>query len=192
MPRAIWVCACLLLSSLLLAATTPTWRTQPKDDAIRTVRTFDMLVAYPRATLLVGGPQYVSRGTFSVGGEVLPGLFLHPTGSVVFPPVRVAAESLLTFKIGMIEAAWDKPGDGVEFVVFVRRSNDSQAKVFSRYIDPKHNRQDRRWFEERVSLRPFAGQDVRIMLSTEPGPAEDFSSDWAVWADPQIVLSSEN
>jgi hypothetical protein len=155
------------------------------------VKIFDLLAAFPRATLHVHGPAYVDRDTYSVGGELRPSLFLHPTASAVFPPVRVSPEAVLTFRIGVIDEAWDKPGDGVEFIVFVQRSNDAETKVFSRYIDPQHNPQDRRWFEERVSLRRFGDQDVRITLATGPGPANNFSYDWGVWSEPQIILSIE-
>ncbi len=192
MSRVTSVLACFLVSGLLLASTASACKARDSDEAIRTVKIFDMLKAFPRAQSFVQGQGSASLGTFDVEGAIRPGLFLHPAARVVFPPVHVSAESLLTFRIGLMEAAWDKPGDGVEFVVSVQRSNDAEAKVFSRYIDPKHNPQDRRWFEERVPLRTFGEQEIRITLSTGPGPAKDFRNDWAVWADPQIVLSSEH
>lgn len=188
----IWVLVCLLGCWLLLATVAPAYRTPAGDEGIRTVRIFDLLRAFPRATVLSGGPRYVGRGQYSVGGEMRAGLFLHPSASAKFPSIRVSREAILTFKVGVMDQAWDKPGDGVEFTVFVERPNDSQTKVFSRYIDPKHNPGDRRWFDERIPLRKFGDQDVRVTLATGPGPANDFTDDWAVWIEPQIVLSSEN
>ena len=162
-----------------------------QDDAIRTIRIYDLLRAFPRAKR-EAYPGYASSGAFSVNEQVRPGLFLHPSGAVVFPPVRVSAESVLSFRIGMIDDAWEKEGDGVEFSVFVQRMSNASTKIFSRYIDPKHRTDDRRWFEEKVRLRQFGDQEIRIMLATGPGPANDFSYDWAVFGEPQIMLDPSN
>ena len=166
-------------------ACTPAASTQ--DDAIRTVRIYDLLRAYPRAVLNVQNPRYVSRDGFSVNDEVRPGVFLQSAGSVVFPPVRVSPESVLTFKIGLIDTAWDQ-SDGVQFQVTVLRMSGAATEVFSRFLDPKHNADDRRWIDEKVSLRQFGDQDVRVILATLPGPAGDYTCDWGVFAEPQIVL----
>jgi hypothetical protein len=158
------------------------------DDAIRTVRIYDLLLAYPRAVREVKDDRYVYNGRFSVNDEVRAGVFIHPAGSVVFGPVRLSRDSLLTFKIGIIDSAWDAAGDGVEFSVSVRRTNGATTKIFSRYLDPKHNQDDRRWIDERLSLRRFGDEDVHIVLMTAPGPANDYSYDWAVFAEPQVLL----
>jgi hypothetical protein len=102
--------------------------------------------------------------------------------------VQLPASAVLTFRIGIDQAAWDKPGDGVDFSVFVIRSNNAAVKVFSRYVDPKHRGEDRRWIEERITLA-FHDEEVHIKLVTTPGPADDMAYDWAVWSAPQIILT---
>jgi hypothetical protein len=110
---------------------------------------------------------------------------------VVFPAVHAEAESLLTVRLGVLQEAWTQPGDGAEFVVFVQGANDARSKLFAEYLDPKHVAADREWRERRIPLRAFQGQDVRLTLAVEGGPAGDTTADWGVWADPQIVLHTD-
>jgi hypothetical protein len=174
--------ACLFIGGSALGC-------RAEDDAIKTVKVFDLLAAFPRATVETPTPDHVSRGGFKVAGESHPGIFLHPTSSILFPPVHVPEEAILRFKIGIMDDAWDNPGDGVEFTVFVQGPDDVKRKVYSRYIDPKNNPDDRHWFDEQVPLRSYGDQDLRVTLATGPGPANDSVDDWAVWSEPQIVLS---
>jgi hypothetical protein len=159
------------------------------DAAIKTVKIFDMLAAFPRATLETPTPDHVSSGGFKVAGESHPGIFLHPTSSILFPPVHVPEEAVLKFKIGVMEDAWDKAGDGVEFTVFVQGPDNQKQKVYSRYIDPKNNPDDRHWFDEQIPLHSYGDQDLRVTFATGPGPANNAVDDWGVWSEPQIVLS---
>jgi hypothetical protein len=173
----------------LLALTVMSCGTPRRDDALRTVEIYDLLTALPRANVHMENANYLARGDLAVGDEVRPALFLHPTASVEFPRVHLSNAAVMTFKIGIVSEAWDKTGDGVEFSVIVMRSNDAETKVYSRYVDPKHNAADRRWIDGRVSLAAFHDQDVQIKLATGPGPANDFSYDWALWSAPQIILN---
>ena len=161
------------------------------DPALKSVTIYDLLVALPKATPHVYKPSYSSLGEYAVANETRSALFLHPSGSVEFPVVHLSSKAVLTFWIGIDDSAWDKPGDGVEFTVFVNRANDARTKVFSRYLDPRHNPDDRRWMEGRVSLKAFRNEDVQIILATGPGPANDFNFDWAYWGEPQIILSDD-
>jgi|SRR5436190_5653103 len=181
----------MLAGSLLATAFSACTAAVAQDDAVRTVRIYDLLRAFPRAKVQAYA-GYVSKGVFSVNEEARSGVFLHPAGSITFPPVRVSSDSVLTFKFGVADGAWDKEGDGVEFSVSVQRMSGATTHIFSQYVDPKHNADDRRWFEKKISLRQFGDQEVRIMLATLAGPADNYSYDWAVFAEPQIVLDSTN
>ena len=79
----------------------------------------------------------------------------------------------------------------MEFTVLIKGADNKETKVYSRYIDPKHNEQDRHWMGVRIPLRPFAGQAIRVVLSTSPGPANNTESDWAVWAEPEVLLDGK-
>src|SRR5690606_28066665 len=53
--------------------------------------------------------------------------------------------SFLSLGIGLAETTWDPAkGDGVQFDVFCGAENN-QTKIFSEYIDPKNNPEDRTW-----------------------------------------------
>ena len=162
-----------------------------RDEALTTVRVYDLLVALPRATTHVHDSSYMRLGAFDVKKETRQALYLHPAGSVEFPAVHLSSKAVLAFRIGIDQAAWDQAGDGVEFSAFVSRANDARTKVFTRYIDPKHNPDDRGWIEARISLKAFHDQDVQIILATGPGPANDFNYDWALWAEPRVILSDD-
>jgi hypothetical protein len=60
---------------------------------------------------------------------------------------------------------------------------DNRTIVFSKYIDPKNNPCDRKWFDESVGLENWAGKDVILEFSTDGGPAGDISWDWAYWGN---------
>jgi hypothetical protein len=154
---------------------------------------YDFIKAFPKAKTQAPDPRYVTQPASNyaeVAGDRRPVLSMHPPSSAEFPSVRITAESIFTFGFCILEAAWGKPGDGVEFTVLVRLPDNAQERLFSQYIDPKHNPEDRRWFTERISLERFAAaKRIQITLATSPGPAGDNNFDWAVWSEPQIVLS---
>jgi hypothetical protein len=180
--------AAIVLVALASASCKPAGETSK---AFKTIRIYDLLVATPEAAAHVHNPSFMRVGEYAVAGEARQALFLHPAGSLEFPLVRLSSRAELCFWIGLDSSVWDKAGDGVEFSVFVSRANNARTKVYSRYLDPKHNPDDRRWVEGRVSLRAFRNQDVQIILATEPGSANDVNFDWALWAEPQIMLHDE-
>ena len=157
---------------------------------IRTLTIFDFLEALPGATVQRPEPNYVAVTEANLAGDTRPALFMHPSSSAEFPAVRLepGAAPVLTFGIGILSAAWDKPGDGVEFHVSLRTDRGTKANVFQRYIDPKHHPDERHWIDVRLPLRLYAGETVHVTLATSPGPAGDVQNDWAVWATPYVVL----
>ncbi len=104
--------------------------------------------------------------------------------------------AVLHFAYGMDPAVFDKTvGDGAGFTLEVKDNSGQITKIFSRYIDPKHNAQDRHWMDDQVDLSAYKGQTVQVLLSTDPGPKGDTSYDWAAWSDfrfdsdsPEVVV----
>ena len=175
----------------LFAVTAGACKAASGDKALKTIQVYDLLVAVPEATPHVHTPSYMQVGDYEVADETRKALLLHPTGNVEFPLVRLSSKAVLGFWIGIDQKAWDKAGDGVEFTIFVSRANGARTKVYSRYLDPKHNPDDRRWVEGRVSLKTFRNENVQIILATGPGPSNDFNFDWALWAEPLLLLADE-
>jgi hypothetical protein len=60
-------------------------------------------------------------------------------------------------------------------------------QVFHRYIDPKNNPEDRRWFDERVDLSQFGGQAVDVIFEAGPGPSGNSDFDWGGWSTPVLL-----
>lgn len=175
----------------LVALSARSCKAASADKALKTLQVYDLLAAVPAATPHVHAPSYLQVGDYVVAGETREALFLHPSGNVEFPLVHLSSKAVLGFWIGIDQKAWDKAGDGVDFTVFVSRANQARTKVYSRYLDPKHNPDDRRWVEGRVSLKMFRNEDVRIILTTGAGPSNDFEFDWALWAEPLILLADD-
>jgi hypothetical protein len=80
-------------------------------------------------------------------------------------------------------------GDGVEFNIYIRTKIEPNVlyRVYNRYIDPKNNLDDRRWFDETVDLSRYGGQSVEIILETLPGPNQNNNYDWSAWSNPVLI-----
>ena len=73
------------------------------------------------------------------------------------------------------------------FAVYTVSDQDYQ-QVFSTYIDPKQNPNDRRWHPNIIDLSEYAGQTVTIIFETGTGPAGDYRNDWAGWGEPRLLV----
>ncbi|MCM8795457.1 MAG: hypothetical protein NC928_02030 [Candidatus Omnitrophica bacterium] len=98
----------------------------------------------------------------------------------------------LVFSFGIMEEAWDKSGDGVEFIIKASVQNKekkTEEVLFRRYINPKTNEGDRQWFIGEVDLRRYRGKNIELVFETKGSPVsplnltEDCAYDWAVWSD---------
>jgi hypothetical protein len=159
-----------------------------QDAAVRTIQIYELLKALPRADVQAPVAEYVVVRSATVGEEQRSVIFMHPPARAEFPSVTVYADSFFSFAIGIQEDAWKKAGDGVEFTVQVKDSTGKEFLLFSRYIDPKHNLEDRHCNGVKIPLRRFAGQSIRLVVSTHPGPNKNADFDWAFWGEPQILL----
>src|SRR5579884_59091 len=103
--------------------------------------------------------------------------------------LRVPDGALLAWGIALDPRVWrPERGDGVTFRVSIE-DQGTTSPVFAWYLDPKNRAADRRVLGFRVPLYGFAGDTVRINLTTDAGPLHDADYDWAGWLDPRVVLS---
>lgn len=114
-------------------------------------------------------------------------LFQAAGSDIVFDRVPVPPGAMLEFGAGIDQLVWDRSGDGVMFELSVVDESSKRTVLFSRWIDPKNNPQDRRWFDRRIDLAAFARQEVAVRFRTTCGPAGDSDYDWSVWSRPQIL-----
>ncbi len=121
-------------------------------------------------------------------GETHQVLFVHPAASgstALVYPVKIEPRTAFCADLAVAPEAWGQAGDGVTFSVYVE-DEAGMHSVYSQYVDPKHQQQDRRWLPIRVDLGAFSGKLVRFILVTGSGPAGDRTYDWAGWGDPYL------
>lgn|GEM_PF-2394379 len=113
---------------------------------------------------------------------------LQKTAILAHPPQKfsvnliVPKEALfLNFSIGLNQEIFSpEKGDGVGFHISIIEGEKEQ-ELFFMYIDPKNNHCERKWFEEHISVKKWAGKKITLLFSTDPGPLGDESWDWAYW-----------
>jgi tetratricopeptide (TPR) repeat protein/O-antigen ligase len=157
------------------------------DGDLREGLIYDLSAHLAEAELDVPGPTYVHNDYFALDGSEQRVLFMHPPSDARFS-LEVPAAAVLAFDAATAPESWSQPGDGVTFVVSVE-SSQGRTTLASLYIDPENREEDRRWHPFWLSLSPYAGQTITLVLETDPGPAGDDRYDWAGWGTPQLVRS---
>ncbi len=123
-----------------------------------------------------------------------------------FPPskisqkVYIGEDSFFDFGYGVLKNAWGKSGDGVQFYVEAIDNTGKTHTLFSACIDPKHNEEHRRWFDERIDLSVFKGQEIELILETQGScpinnPLDrknDINFDYAVWSNPVVYYKKDD
>ena len=126
----------------------------------------------------------------SIGGLYKQALFA-PAPTTISIKLKVPlGGTKLVFCYGVMEEAWGMSGEGVEFIVReYSQPNKPEVILFSNYINPKVNQQDRRWFEGKVDLLRYSGKEVTLIFETKGSAASniapilDTAYDYAVWSD---------
>jgi len=142
-------------------------------------------IAHRRVTERLVDPELFKTEQWDIMDRRHQVLFVHPTSAgntTLVYPVRVEPYTHLRAHLAVAPEAWSKEGDGVTFSVYVEDEAGIHL-LYSRYVDPKHHQQDKRWLPLQVDLSAFAGKLVRIILVTGSGPAGDQRYDWAGWGE---------
>lgn len=150
---------------------------------------YNFLDHLDEARIVTPQKNYVQRASFKIGGKANEVMFEHPDSQVTFKDVSIYINACLTFGIGINETAWEKEGDGVLFEIILTDDKSRQHSIYSRYIDPKNNFDDRKWFDETIDLKSFEGQKVSFTFKTSSGPKGNVYYDWAGWKKPLVVHS---
>ena len=122
----------------------------------------------------------------NIENDIRPVIYEHPPAKITYK-LKLPDHPLLEFGIYMDPAVWtpDK-GDGVLFELKIRSAGGTKI-LFSRYIDPKNNLEERKWLDEVVDLSAYSQETVELSFITQPGPLNDTRFDWAGWSDPRII-----
>jgi hypothetical protein len=123
----------------------------------------------------------ISRTAFLLEERGRDVLFQHPPSQALRLATRVPSDrtTLLVSPV-LNPAVFGGCGDGVDFSIDLE-ANGKTIRLYQRYIDPKHNADERRWLDDRLDLGAWAGRDVALLFSTGPGPRGDGGCDWAGW-----------
>jgi hypothetical protein len=145
----------------------------------------DQLFKQNEGHLLPGKTNLIGLRNLTLNGVAHHLLGEHPPYARLPLTLTVGSDQhIFHFSYSMDPAVFDKTaGDGVGYTIELRDARGKLTKVFSQYIDPKHNRADRRWMKGAIDLSAYQGQTIDLLFSTDPGPKGDPSFDWGGWAN---------
>lgn len=150
---------------------------------------YDFLVNFPDAGIEAPGSNYVGITSFAINKESREVLFSHPPSTIEYE-VRIPQGALLTLGIGLNPDVWSaEKGEGVSFQVNLETQTQNH-RLYSKYIDPKNNPLDRKWFNSVLDLSRFAGQQVLLKFRTSTGPSQKNIYNWAGWSNLRITRNS--
>jgi len=106
--------------------------------------------------------QYFISGVGVINGELRPIIYEHPITSdraiIAFKNIAIPEKAKLRFSIALDPNVWSpEKGDGVVFEIYIKE-NKSEKLLFSKYIDPKNNPEDRKWNDFEVDLSAWQGK----------------------------------
>jgi hypothetical protein len=149
-------------------------------------RMIDEILQQNLGHLIPGKEAAVVPRLFLLSGEVRNTIGEHSPYERMPYRIRVPndPQKIFVFSYALDPAAFDKTStDGVEFIVELKDPSGRISKQFSRYIDPKHNAQERRWMDGQIDLSAYRNQTVELLFTTTPGPKGNTAYDWAAWSN---------
>lgn len=104
----------------------------------------------------------------------------------IYDNVSIQPNSKLKFGIAMHQDSCVKDTDGVTYKILVEDEQGVQ-EVFSAYINPKENTEDRKWKDHMVNLSGYAGKIIKIYFATNPKNHNAY--DWSYRSEPLLLKS---
>lgn len=157
-----------------------------KEKGVSVEGVYDFIDHLNEAEIVAPAQEYVKPTSFTINGETKNVFFEHPDSQVTFKKVPIYKNARLTFGVGINEEAWKKGGDGVLFEIILTDEQSQKHPIYSRYLDPKNNPEERKWFDEEIDLKAFEGEKVSFTFKTLSGPRGNNAFDWAGWDEPKI------
>jgi len=139
-----------------------------------------------KAEIKTTNDNYVVTSSFNINNDIRYVIFEHPTSQITYK-LTIPENSSLSFGIALDPKVWSSDkGDGVIFEV-VAKYDRNQKILFSKYIDPKNNKEDRKWHDEILDLSEYGGREVNLSFITKPRLGNNTDYDWAGWSSPRLV-----
>jgi len=152
---------------------------------LRGTGSFALLTVLPEARIDRGSAGSVQKRTWTINHSRRKVLLQLPSSRIEFHHLPIRRLTRLKTAIAMGPKSWNREGDGVLFRILADAGEPEL--LFSKYIDPKHKPDDRRWFQIDLDLGRFEGKDMSLIFLTDPGPDQDPAFDWAGWAEPRLI-----
>ncbi|MEZ4865186.1 MAG: hypothetical protein R3C14_27970 [Caldilineaceae bacterium] len=118
-------------------------------------------------------------------GDSRPVIFAHAPARIALPLALPAERTFLWLSPALDPMAWGWGGDGVTFVVAIDDGSGENV-LWSRHLTPD-TPADLDWQEALITLAPYRGQQVTLILRTDPGPAGNDAGDRAGWGMPYLM-----
>ncbi|PKL58859.1 MAG: hypothetical protein CVV34_00685, partial [Methanomicrobiales archaeon HGW-Methanomicrobiales-5] len=138
---------------------------------------------------------FIKATYFQINGDRKTTIFMHPDSfseyEINLPVLKTGEKLYLNFWTGLSPEVWNQAGDGVNFVIILEDGINSQ-EIFSTYMDPKQNIEDRDWRLEKINLSAYQGKGIKLKFTTTSGPNNDDRFDWAGWGDPAIIIDDHS
>jgi hypothetical protein len=145
---------------------------------------FDMAAEFKNAEIEMGGDEYVELWRVRIAGDDRMAVLMHPTSKVGYK-LEIKPDSKMKFGTGFSEDVWEKEGAGATFEIKIKTRLRKAKTIFSEYIDPKKNPDQRKWMDHEIDLSSFANKKVELTLETTTPPGENqFCA--AFWSRPYV------
>ncbi len=180
------------LSILLLIVTAYACapRQEPVETTVSVDTETDFTLRMEEGDCTIRDPKLAAFQMEVIDGVRHWGIFEHAPNRIEFPDVSIGPDAALEFAIGILPGAWSHPGDGVRFQISSISPLSGNQILYSRYIDPKNNPEERQWLSERIPIEKILDSKATIVFETFTGERPDSKnggSDWAFWANPRLT-----
>jgi arylsulfatase A-like enzyme len=142
----------------------------------------------PSASVKAPGEGYVDLQRMTIGREVETAIFQHPASTILFPPLQLGEDPILSFGCGVKESAWQRIENEVRFSVSII-AGEKRQKIFQTRMHPRTRSGDRAWQQHSLDLARFAGQSVQLIIETRVPWRHSNKFAWAGWANPRLTHS---
>jgi len=126
----------------------------------------------------------IASDVFRIGEETtstVRGLFQHPAAPRLSYRRVIAANAPVLEGLAVMKKEAFADSDGVGFRLELKDGERSET-LFETILDPRNVPADRNGRPIRIDLSRYAGREVELVFSTNPGPATDVVADWPGWA----------
>ena len=143
-------------------------------------RLVNELVDQHRGEAIVG----FGADKFRIGDKTirsLRGLSQHPPSNRISYKTTINPDEPVLQAIAAIKIEAAIASDGVGFRLEIK-DGDAIETLFETQLDPRNVPTDRAGHPFRLDLSRYAGREVELLFSTDSGPRNDSTADWAGWA----------